>query len=63
MAEWQLFALILLWIVILVEAALLFLLYRHVGLIYGNRSASLPVGSNAPELVAHDRQRNLLIEF
>jgi hypothetical protein len=49
MTNIQLISFILLWVVILIEGVLLFVLYRHVGLIYLHRWSGLPQGSKAPE--------------
>ncbi len=52
-------SLVLLWVVILVEGVLLYLLYRHVGLKLAARvleeAGGLPQGSDAPEFTAQDR--------
>jgi len=56
MTDFQLISFILLWVVILIEGVLLFLLYRHVGLVYINRWKGLPQGSKAPEFSAFDPQ-------
>lgn len=53
MSKPQLISFVLLWIVILVEGALLFLLYRHVGLAYTERGQNgLTVGIHAPTILA-----------
>lgn len=52
MSKPQLISFVLLWIVILVEGALLFLLYRHVGLAYAERGQNgLSVGTHAPSIL------------
>ncbi len=48
MTTLQLASFILLWLVIIVEGALLLLLYRHVGLIYARHYSGLAVGTQAP---------------
>ena len=45
----------LLWLLMVTEGVLLFILYRHVGLLYARKSG-LPVNSQAPALVARDSQ-------
>ena len=50
----QLAGFILLWISIGVEGVLLFLLYKQVALLYGNKDEGLPVGAQAPPLRVRD---------
>ncbi len=55
MSNTQLISFILLWIVIAAEGILLFLLYRHVGFIYGQQVQNLNgliKGTQAPSLIA-----------
>ncbi len=52
MTTLQMVGFVLLWIVIIAEGTLLFLLYRHVGLIYARSSGGLAVGTQAPDLLA-----------
>lgn len=58
MTELQLISFILLWLVLIVEGVLLFLLYRHVALLYAGRKAEnitgLPTGAQAPGLIVRD---------
>jgi hypothetical protein len=54
MNELQSIAFVLLWIVLFGEGILLFILYRHVGLVYARRDSGLAVGSQAPLLPAKD---------
>lgn len=64
MSEFQVASFILLWIVILVEGVLLFLLYRHVALQLPMGSienlAGLAAGSSAPMFAARDKSGNEL---
>lgn len=52
MSKPQIISFILLWIIILVEGNLLFLLYRHVGLLYTPKPKGLPIGTKAPVFTA-----------
>lgn len=57
MTTLQMVAFVVLWIVIITEGALLFLLYRHVGLLYARRAdEGLAAGMQAPPLLARDAQ-------
>lgn len=66
MSNLQMVSLILLWLVIVVEGVLLFLLYRHVGLIYGQqlqKLVGLAHGTKAPPFTATDsRGRSLILD-
>ena len=58
MSDFQIISFILLWIVILTEGTLLFLLYRHVALLFAapprEEAAGLPAGAQAPSFEARN---------